>query len=382
MKVEDTYYGVLDFFEEKGIGIPWTVNDFLETKGIPALPFIAALILVVVGGIFWVSTSNQPSDVSFVLSLKDENGDPLYDVTVRILDEQGNVLKEMTASNGQTISLSGIKPNTELTIEAEKDGYGGKSVSILSSTGNAAISLKGTNDAIVGKLKLVDAETLTTITDATVTAEWSGGDAITQSPGADGIVSLNVPFNKEISLSIKSPNYEDLSDVITFTSGDVKIKELVPKPGASTGPSILLVKAIDGASQLPLENVHIQIENVQTGEVIADVDSSTGLYSENLTKGVVVRVSVSKDGYLTYSSNTDFPGGKTLRNEGETLIAVLENGGVTLTVIAQNQSSAQPLQGVDVSLLDAGYELLEHQTTTFSGDVHFGGLNQTNAYYL
>lgn len=383
MKVEDTYYGVLDFFEEKGIGIPWAANDFLETKGIPALPFIAALLLVVLGAVFWVATSNQPTDVEFTLSLKDENGDPLYDVNLRILDDQGNVLKEMTASNGQTVSLSGIKPNSELIIEAQKEGYGEKSVSIFSSDEKIALSLKGTNDAVVGKLKLVDSETLTTITDATITAEWSGGDVpVTTSPGDDGIILLNVPLNKEISITIKAPNYEDLYDVVTFSGGDVKTKELVPKAGASSGPSIILVKAIDGTTQLPLTNVHILIENVQTGELISDLDSSTGLHSENLTKGTVVRVSVSKEGYLTYSTNTDFPGGKTLRNEEETIIATLENGGVTLTVIAQNQSNQQPLQGVNISLLDNTYESLESQTTTFSGDAQFGGLNQTNQYYL
>ena len=67
MKVEDAYYGVLDFFEEKGIGAPWAYNDFLESKGVPALPVTFALIIVLIGAGLFAATANQPQDVSFTL---------------------------------------------------------------------------------------------------------------------------------------------------------------------------------------------------------------------------------------------------------------------------------------------------------------------------
>ena len=99
MRVEDAYYGVLDFFEEKGIGLPWTFNDFLETKGIPALPFTLAILAVLVGGIFYVSTSNAPQDVVFSISLKDDKGRSLEDVSIKITDSKGRVLDELSASD-------------------------------------------------------------------------------------------------------------------------------------------------------------------------------------------------------------------------------------------------------------------------------------------
>lgn len=383
MKVEDAYYGVLDFFEEKGIGIPWSYNDFLESKGIPALPFTLALIFLLIGSLFFVSAATQAQSMEFTLSLKDDKGRSLEDVNVKIFDEQGNLLKELTASDGQTIKLDGIAPGSLLTVTASKAGYGERSATLSVGDTGLKLSLQGDNDAIVGKLKLVDSETQTTITDAIVTAQWQGGDeVISANPGADGIVLLNVPLNQEITISAKSTNYEDLHDSITFTSGDVKIKEMVPKAGAASGPSIILVKAIDAQTQLPISNVHITIENAQTNDVITDVDSSTGTHSETLQKGTSIRVTVKKDGYLTYSSSETFPGGKTLRNDEETIIAPMQNGGTNLTILTQNVQSQQPVDSVDVDLLDATYETLDRQTSNFSGEAAFGGLNQVNTYYV
>lgn len=311
MRVEDAYYGVLDFFEEKGIGIPWTYNDFLETKGIPALPFTIAILAVLLGGIFYVSASNAPQDVVFSIALKDDKGRALEDVAIKITDSKGNVVEELSASDGQTITLKGIHPNETLTITATKQGFGQNTGTLLVGENKFRLSLQGSNDAIVGKLKLIDGETGTVITNALVSADWPETNVpLTASPGTDGIVLLNVPLNAEISLVVRADNYEDLHDVITFANGDVKIKELTPKASATQGNSVLLIKAIDKTTQLPLENVHVKIENAQSGETISDVDVSAGSHSENLTKGFVVRVSVSKEGYTSYTSNTEFPGEK------------------------------------------------------------------------
>ncbi|MFH0970395.1 MAG: carboxypeptidase-like regulatory domain-containing protein [Candidatus Diapherotrites archaeon] len=383
MKAEDAYYGILDFFEEKGIGLPWAYNDFLETKGVPAMPFTAGLLILLLSILFFASTAISSQDVSLTLSLKDEKGLSLSDVTVRIYDGDGKLLKEMTASDGQTITLSGILPASELKITATKQGYGEKTSYFNPDTENLKLLLKGDNEAIVGKLRLIDGETGTTIKDATITAEWVGGGSIlTTYPGGDGIALLNVPLNQEITLSIKATNYEDLHDFITFTSGDVKTKEMTPKAGASNGPSLLEIKVVDAKTQFPLSDVHITIENAQTNEIITDVDTGTGTHAEQLPKGHVVRVTVKKENYVTFSSESIYPGGKTLRNDTETMLIPLQNGGVNLVVLTQNGNSTQPLDGVDVDVLDASYARIDHETSNFSGEVIFGGLNQVNTYYL
>ncbi len=382
VKVEDAYYGILDFFEEKGIGIPWAYNDFLESKGIPGLPVTLALLLLVIGGAFWVTTVNQPQTVSFTLSLKDDKGRGLEDVSVQVLDAKGNVLKELTASDGSTITLSGILANQPLTIKASKQGYGSKQIILYAGEEGVSLALQGSNEGIIGKLKLVDAETQTTILDVVVSARWPEASIpLVVSPGADGIVLLNVPLDQEISLTVRADEYEDLVDIITFTNADVKIKELTPKASASSGPSVLLVKAVDEATDLPLPNVHIKIENAQTNETISDLDASTGQHSENLTKGLVVRVIVSKEGYATFSTSTDFPEGKTLRSENETIIAELGSGGTSLFVHAQNDSGKTALQNVELELLDSAFVKMDGQTTSFTGDAEFGGL-VANTYTL
>ncbi len=383
MRVEDAYYGVLDFFEEKGVGLPWTYNDFLETKGVPALPFTIAILAVLAGGLFYVSTSSMPQDAVFTLSLKDDKGRSLEDVSIKITDSSGKIIEEMLASDGQTITLKGVSPRETLTISATKQGYGSNSGTWLSGEEKFRLSLEGSNDAVVGKLKLVDSETGTVITNAIVSADWPETNVpLTTSPGADGIVLLNVPLNEEITLSVRADNYEDLFDVITFASGDVKVKELTPKASATQGNSVLVVKAVDAKTQLPLENVHVKIENAQSGETISDIDVSTGIHSENLTKGLVVRVSVSKEGYNMYTSNTEYPGGKTLRSEEELILAPLGFGGVTLNVVTQSESSKQPLSGVELTLVDDAEEKIDSQTSNFSGEAAFAGLNETNAYTL
>lgn len=383
MKVEDAYYGVLDFFEEKGIGLPWTYNDFLESKGVPALPVTFALFILLASGGLWVATANQPQDITFALSLNDDKGRALEDVSIRVLDESGAVLETLTASDGTVITLTGVAPNAQLTVQATKSGYGTKTGVLYAGTDQLELSLEGANDAIVGKLKLVDGETNTTITDAVVRAEWTGGDVpLVVSPGAGGIVLLNVPLDQEISLTVSTDNYEELIDTITFSNGDVKIKELAPKASASSGPSVLTVKAVDAKTQLPMEGVHVKIENAPTNEIISDLDVPSGVHTENLTKGQVVRVSVSKEGYLTYTTSTDFPEGKTLRKDSEVIIAPLAFGGASLHVITSNTSNNQVLQGVDVALLDVQDAKADGQTTGFAGEAVFPGLMQTQSYTL
>lgn len=383
LKVEDAYYGVLDFFEEKGVGLPWSYNDFLETKGIPALPFTLALLAVLAGGLFYAFSASTPQDVTFTISLTDNKGRALEDVSVRITDSRGRILDELTASNGQAITLKGVAPNETLTITATKQGFSTNKGTLLVGENRFRLSLEGSNDAIVGKLKLVDSETQTTITSAIVTAEWTGSRTpLTATPGSDGIILLNVPLDEEVSLSVRADNYEDLFDVITFSNDDVKIKELTPKASATQGTSVLVVKAIDAKTQLPIEDVHIKIEHAQTGETISDLDSTSGTHSENLSKGTVVRVSVSKEGYVAYTSNAEYPGGKTLRNEEELILAPLSFGGTALNVVTQSESSKQPLAGVELTLLDDDAEKIDSQTSNFSGEAAFPGLNETNTYTL
>lgn len=383
MKVEDAYYGVLDFFEEKGIGLPWSYNDFLESKGIPALPFTFALIFLLLASVFVVYSTGQPITSEFTLSLKDDKGRSLDDVRVQIFDEEGNLLKELTASDGQTISLDGIHPDSILKVVATKSGYGEKSGLLNAGDSGLKLSLQGDNDAIVGRLKLIDSETGTTLKDVIVDAEWVGSDGIiTATPATDGIILLNVPLNAEISIVAKAPNYEDLHDTIIFTSGDIKIKEMLPKASASSGPSVVLVKAIDDATKLPIEDVHITITHAQSNEIITEIDAPTGIHSETLQKGTPIRVTVEKEGYLTYTSQTDFPGGKTLREDEEVIIATMKNGGTNLLLRTKNANSQQPIDSVGVDLLDESYELIDSQLSNFSGEASFGGLNQVNTYYV
>ncbi len=383
VKVEDAYYGVLDFFEEKGIGLPWSYNDFLEQKGIPALPFTAALLVILIGSMAFVSMANAPQDASFTLSLKDNKGQPLEDVSIQIFDSKGNLLDELTASDGQSITLSSLPPQEELTIQATKQGFGSQEGTLFVGEENLRLSFQGSNDAIVGKLKLVDAETQTIISDAVVSVTWTGSESpVIASANEEGIILLSVPLHQELSLVARADNYEDLIDFILFTGDEIKLKEMTPKASASEGPSVLFIKAIDKTTQLPLENVHIKIENAQSGETITDVDASSGTHTENLTKGLVVRVSVSKEGYTSYTSNTEFPGGKTLRNNEETILTPLSFGGTSLFVITQNEQSKQPLQGVELSLLDELFDKMDSQTSNFSGESEFAGLNETNEYHL
>lgn len=383
-KVEDAYYGVLDFFEEKGIGLPWNYNDFLENKGIPALPFTLALIFLLFAGVGIVWAGAQPIDKDITFNLKDGKGNPLQDVSVKIFDAEGNLLREATVSDGTTLTLRGLKPGTQLQIQASKDGYGSREINLDGNDNDIALSLEGENDVISGKIKLVDRESQTTITDAVLTLEWAGNtNTLVVSPGADGIaVFSDLPKDQELFLTVRADDYENLSEAITFSNDDVKIKELVPKASASSGNSIFLVKAIDAQNKNVLQDVHIKIENARTGDIISDLDDADGLHSETLAKGMVVRVTISKEGYLTYTSNTAFPDGKTLRKEEENIIAEMDFGGTSLFVIAQGGSGGQALDSVSLTLLDAQYEKIQSLTSNFSGETEFPGLNETQAYTL
>lgn len=383
VKLEDAYYGVLDFFEEKGIGFPWAYNDALESKGIPALPVTLALFVLLIGGLAYLVTTPTTQDISFTLQLRDHTGESLRNASLQIVDEQGNIIKELTASDGQTILLEGISPQAVLTVQARKQGYESNEATLLSTNTGLRIILQGDNEAIVGKLKIVDKETQTPIPGVVVSATWTGNEfPLTTTTNAEGVALLNAPLNKAISLTLKANNYEDLVDIITFTGTDTKIKELSPKADARSGTSTVLVKAIDAQTKILLGDVRIVIEDAASGATYTDILSSSGQHSETIPKGTVIRVRVEKEGYLGFSTNTANGNGLTLRNQEETIIASLGSGGISLVVTTRNQGNNNPLTNVQLLLLDANNQKLADLSSSFSGDAEFPGLNQTRAYWV
>jgi|GEM_PF-3424971 len=98
LKIEDKWFDLLDFFDDKGIPV-YKAVDPLEKNGIPSLPIFLILILAI--GFLTTSTVTNSPSIQLV-SITNQNGEPIP-ATIKLYDANSNLINTITA-NG-TIQL-------------------------------------------------------------------------------------------------------------------------------------------------------------------------------------------------------------------------------------------------------------------------------------
>ena len=191
-KIEDSFYGFLDFLEEKGLPVYSIVNP-LEEHGVPFFPvFTLAIIILAVLAFGFVSTTATP--ITAQLSLKDTTSQGLIDVKVIAKDPSGRAI-DLGSSffrDGANVDLPGIGVGQSIAFTASKDGYtliGPDTIKVNPGSNDVALVLRKETSSIVGKLRLVEKDTGAPISNATVVASLNDASTITCDEQTTGVYS-------------------------------------------------------------------------------------------------------------------------------------------------------------------------------------------------
>lgn len=392
-KIEGAFFGIMDALQNRGIPV-YSVIEPLENRGIPFFPLSIALAIVVLFlayGFFFA----QPQEIKLNFTIVDAQGEALSGVSVGITG--GGASETGIFKDQDSTVLKGAHLGSEIEINAAKTGYAKFSKTIvISGADNAAyVQMKKDTEIIVGKIKLVDAETDDTVAAADVTAEFADGSTVNCNYAGNGIIECaGVAEGEKAQLHISTSNYEDKDVQVQFYADRMDSISLEPKGGANAGTSNLIVKVTDADTKLPVSGVSMQVYDSSANSLISEAKFDAE-YSEAIVKGTSVRIVVSAEGYETYDSSAAAAGGsgasggtgagsgaKTMRNDEEPWPVALHKGGTTLHVTVQDASESKlPLSGAKVMLFNSKPELAGEYATKFGGDAEFTGLKALEEYY-
>lgn len=386
-KLEDGFFSVMDFLEDKGIPV-YNVINVIEERGIPAFPAFLASFLILVLLVYALFFVGAARDVSAELRLTDQFDQSLGEVELKVYDEADKPIKidAKLWKSGDAVLLKNVPVGMKLKFVAKKAGHNDAEYKTNADDKEMKVFLRLDKvlEVINGKIKLIDAETGDSVKNAQIVARLARtGEPVTCSLDQDGTVECaGVPAGEKILLSVKADNYEELSDQeIAFFAGQEGELSLAPKPGAAVGASLLIVRVYDEKTNEFVPDVKVSVYNAETDELLEEKVDEDGDFRTRIAKGTSVRVVVQKDGYMTYDSSKDGLE-KTLRDDEELFVAILKEGGKTIHVSVLSKESNLVLSNATVMLFDDEGRLVESKMTEFGGDVSFVNLNAEHMFYV
>src|SRR3989344_5381218 len=270
-KIEDSFYGALDFLESKGIPVYKVVNP-IEERGIPFFP-VFALILMIGAVLAYGFFSASATPINVVLSFKDTEGNPVTGVQLVAKDSGGRILDLGSSSfvDGQNVDWEGIGSGQRITFTASKEGYESVSpqtITVKPGRNDVPLLLRRDNTLVVGRMRLVDSGTGDPVRNATVVASLADATTITCSEESDGVYAcIGVNQGDEVSVQVKSAAYEDLQFNTSFSEGSVTEQQLAPKAAALAGVRSLVITVIDEATGQRISGATIRVFDSQTNQL-------------------------------------------------------------------------------------------------------------------
>ncbi|MDD4251385.1 MAG: hypothetical protein PHX27_04305, partial [Candidatus ainarchaeum sp.] len=378
-KLEDKYFDLLDSLDKKGLPV-YTYSDFFEDKGIPSFIITITILLLLILGIGFFATTPLTGSGEMIISLKDiTTNQPLQNVSLKIYNEQNELIYSQVVSNGNKINIPPQKQGTILKLIAEKQGYenGMANQMIGLESTSTSISLSKQFVGIRAKLRLTDSLTTTKITSAIVTARY-GEQIFNLTIDGNGIYTQsNVPQGETLILSITADGYNPLTQEITFFAESTKDLTLEPSNNGFVGMAslIITVSDFDGKS---IDDAEVTIYNKTNQAVLLKKFSQQGAVSDQIQTGIPLKITIKKEGYLNYDSDND--GGITLREQEKKIDVLMAKGGEKLLINSVN-SLGLNLSGTLIQLFDMYGEVIDEGITTSSG-IEFIGLNPDSQIFI
>jgi hypothetical protein len=379
-KAEDAFFGILDSLQDKGVPV-YSVVDPLEKKGVPVFPAALAVSVVLVFLVAMLLSTGGSAVV--VAEFKDQKGNLVNGVSLSVYTENDDLVLTKELNSGESFTVEGIPLGTSLYGRARKTGYADAEIQIVvrSREGNLIRVLLQKDEKIISAvIKLSDVVTGTGVRNAGVKVIFRDGSEAPCFATDEGFFECGgLTEGEETLVKIESSNYETEEITKAFTEGSSTEVALTPTSASFTGSSGVVVKAFDSDSREVLEGVKVEIYKGGETEPVTSVIAPEGEYIESIPKGNIVRVVVSKSGYVSYDSIEE--GLRTLRESEEKFEAYLKKGAASVEIFVSDQTGA-PLSGVKVSLFDSSANIIASEETGFGGNISFDDVNGERLYYL
>jgi len=380
-KAEDKYFDLLDFFDGKGIPV-YKYSDFFENRGIPSFVVTIAIIVLILL-LLTIALTYQGPDVSeLTLSLRDANGKALQNVKIVVTDEKGEVLFDGIKSDGDKVALKrGLYDGEKINITASIDGYQPKTIEFTVGKENTVprISFEKAFEGIEAKLRIIDKETKTIISGATVIANTNDLSFEFNDDGNGLYKKSGVPGGVTLLLKVNAEGYNSYEQQTIFNEGETRTVELSPSNQGFVGKAsvAIVVKNTDGKA---VDDAKVTIYDKQTNIVILSNYTSQGIVMGEIQTGIPLRIVVEKEGYLTYDSDKE-GASITIREKEKQIIVTIKQGGQNLHVTVLDSSSGFAVDGATVQVFKENAEFFAEQTSTISG-ADFNGLDPADIIYV
>ena len=377
-KAEDKYFDLLDFLDKRGLPV-YAYSDFFEQKGVPSFVVSVALLLIllILLSLFFASQSLATDQI--VLGMRDASGNPLNNVTITLLDEQGNVvggIKNLLKGDGDVLQLPQLSQGTKLKLIASKNGYQSVTADIMLGAEKYTSQLRFDRDfvGIDASIILVDAETKTKISGAVVLASWDAQEYRFYADANGFYKATGVPAETTVILKVKADGYNDLTQETSFTKGVTKTFQVTPSTASFTGKAALLVTVSDEEGNA-INDAKVTIYKQEGGDILLQDYTAQGSVAGTIQAGIALRITAEKEGYLT--SDTEREGGSyTIRKSEEKIDIFLRQGGNKLTVTARDSGLGLALDNSIIQLFDLEGTKLAREVAGLQG-AEFTGLDPT-----
>lgn len=381
-KIEDAFYGFLDFLDEKGVPV-YAVVDPLEERGIPALPLALFLVLLVGFVLFGVILAPRAETTLQFSILEAGTNTGVNGVSIEIRGATGKLVADdgTLVNNGQKVPLSGVGIGEDLEIIATKSGYLEEKIEFSVSPNNNPVTIQLQKDVqlINGKIKLLDARTGDEVINAEVLATLSDSQTVLCSYTlSEKVYSCpQVQLGEQVEILIKSSNYEQLS-FATKLYEDAQSINLTPRDNALVGQTSLIIRVLEFQTKKPVPNVTVQVYDAIDDSLISDLSDEDGELLTLIDKGTSVRLVASAEGFVR-SDSEELGATKTLRSDEEIWEVLLVPGGASVTVIAKDLGGL-PQSFATIQLFDSQHNLVDLKETSLGGEVIFDDLSVEQVY--
>jgi hypothetical protein len=379
-KAEDKYFDLLDFLDAKGLPV-YKYSDFFENKGIPSFVVtIAVLVLLLL--ILTLALTFKPADVSeLTLSLRDAEGNPLQNVKITVTDGKDAVLFDGIRSDGDKIQLNrGLFSGETINISASKNGYQDRSIqfTVGKDTKAATISFDKAYEGIDAKIRIIDNETKTFITDAIAIATIKDLSFTFEEDSNGTYKKSGVPGGVTMLLKISAEGYNNYEQQVVFNSGEIRTISLSPSSEGYVGKANVAI-LVRNTEELAIDDAKVTVYDLQNDIAVLTNYTYEGLVIGEIQAGVPLRIVVEKQGYLTYDSEKEGQS-ITIREKEKQVIVTIKQGGQKLHV-SVFESTGFGLEGAIVQLVSEDGFVFGQATTAVSG-VDFNGLNPEDTIYV
>ncbi|MBI5224576.1 hypothetical protein HY989_01780 [Candidatus Micrarchaeota archaeon] len=343
--IEEGYYSFCDYLE-KNLKIPVyeAVINPIEDKGIPSLPVVfTVLLLILAGGIFLLYNS-APN--SLKITVFDENEVALSDASIELV-AAGNILAAKTNADG-TAQFEKLPKNIDAQIKVTKGGFEEKKRDFKIGRGSNSLKIILTQQ----KEQEFDIAILSFegsgLNGAEIKYSYSlNGEIISNSVYSDssGNAKIQAKENTEVTLAISLSGYDGKTLTYAPKKGEVKkiTLRIIPIiiPSSENPVFEILVKDDSDGSAVDAD---LEIYDSLTNDLLKEATTKFGSYQTSDFKvGTALKVKAVADGYAPLSRTKTLVEGKNnlplrlIKNAGTT------NANETFAKIKVIDESKNPL---------------------------------------